>query len=128
MHRKVQYLTIHNHRLTTSLLLAKIAVSLIAGSILFCSHSAYADFSDTYSHVPKPMEFYFHYIDVPVHVAGLDTKYVMNTTQSFKFQSQNESYANSFYKPIGQPKVAVDFYLYPNLAGPVTINRSWHGF
>lgn len=128
MHGKVPYLTIRNHRLTVSLLFAKIAVLLIACSIFFGSHSAYADFSDTYSHVPKPMEFYFHCIDVPVHVAGLDTKYVMNTTQSFEFQSQNESYENSFYKPIGQPKVAVDFYLYPNLAGPVTVNGSWQVF
>jgi len=61
-------------------------------------------------------------------VAGLDTKYIMNTTKSFRFPTQGQAYTNSFYKPIGQPKIAVDFYLYPNLAGPVTISGSWQVF
>ena len=29
---------------------------------------------------------------------------------------------------MGQPKIAVDFYLYPHLAGPVTINGTWQVF
>jgi len=80
------------------------------------------------SDLSKPKEFYFHYLDTPVSVAGLQTKYVMNTTKWFKFPTQQEAYANSFYKPIGQPKIAIDFYLYPNLAGPVTINGTWQVF
>lgn len=82
----------------------------------------------TYTGMPKPMEFYLHHFDTPVHVAGLDSKYVMNTTKSFKFLTQDQAYANSFYKPVGLPKIDVDFYLFPNLAGPVAINGSWQVF
>ncbi|MEM3618547.1 MAG: hypothetical protein QXK47_05695 [Candidatus Bathyarchaeia archaeon] len=74
------------------------------------------------------MEFYLHYSDVPVSVAGLQTKYIINTTKLFSFLTLPEAYANSFYKPIGLPKIVVDFYLYPNLAGPVTFNGSWQVF
>ncbi len=78
--------------------------------------------------VAKPMEFYFHHVDTPVDVAGLQTKYIMNTTRWFRFLTQQEAHANSFYKPIGQPKIAVDFYLFPNFAGPATINGTWQVF
>jgi len=80
------------------------------------------------SGVAKPKEFYFHYIDTPVSVAGLETKYIMNTTEWFKFLTQEEAFTNSFYKPVGLPKIAIDFYLYPNLAGPVMINGTWQVF
>lgn len=76
----------------------------------------------------KPKEVYLHYIDTPVSVAGLQTKYIMNTTKWFKFATQQEAYTNAFYKPVGQPKIAIDFYLYPNLAGPVVINGTWQVF
>jgi len=82
----------------------------------------------SYTGATKPMEFYLHYVDTPVDVAGLQTKYVMNTTRWFHFLTQQDAYANSFYKPTGQPKIAVDFYLYPNLAGPVTFNGTWQVF
>lgn len=78
-----------------------------------------------YSGVAKPMEFYLHNFDIPVNVAGLQSKYVMNTTRSFKFSTQQDAYTNSFYKPTDQPKITVDFYLYPNFAGPVTVNGLW---
>jgi hypothetical protein len=107
----------------TSLVISFMVLPLMAGSTV-----TLADFSSTYSHALKPMEFHFHYVDVPVHVAGLDTKYVMNTAKSFRFETQDEAYVNSFYKPTGQPKIAVDFYLYPNLAGPVTIDGAWQVF
>jgi hypothetical protein len=81
-----------------------------------------------YSGTTKPMEFYLHYSDVPVSVAGLQTKYIINTTRLFSFSTLEEAYANSFYKPIGLPKIVVDFYLYPNLAGSVTFNGSWQVF
>jgi len=84
--------------------------------------------NSAYSAVAKPMEFYLHNFDTPVNVAGLQTKYVMNTTRSFKFLTQQDAHANSFYKPTGQPKITVDFYLYPNLAGPVTIDGEWQVF
>ena len=76
----------------------------------------------------KPMEFYFHYTDNPVNVAGLQTKYVMNTTRWFKFLNQQEAYANSFYKEEGLPKIVIAFYLYPNFAGSATINGTWQVF
>jgi hypothetical protein len=82
----------------------------------------------SYTGIAKPMEFYLHYVDAPVDVAGIQTKYVMNTTRWFRFLTQQDAHTNSFYKPIGQPKIAVDFYLYPNLAGPVVINGTWQTF
>jgi len=87
-----------------------------------------AEADASYTGVAKPMEFYLHYVDTPVDVAGIQTKYTMNTTQWFRFLSQQDAYGNSFYKPIGQPKIAVDFYLYPNLAGPVTFDGAWQVF
>jgi len=36
-----------------------------------------------YLNVAKPMEFYFHYSDLPVNVAGLETKFIFNTTRAF---------------------------------------------
>jgi len=84
--------------------------------------------TSSYSATPKPMEFFFHNSDAPVNVAGLQSKYVMNTTRSFKFSTQQDAYANSFYKPLGQPKIDVDFYLYPNFAGPVMIDGKWQVF
>lgn len=82
----------------------------------------------SYAGAAKPMEFYFHYFGTPVRAAGLETKYVMNTTRSFRFLTQQEAHANSFYKPIGLPKIVVNFYLYPNLAGTVRIDGRWQVF
>lgn len=78
-----------------------------------------------YTAATKPMEFYLHSSDTPVNVAGLQSKYVMNTTKSFMFLTPQDAYANSFYKPVDQPKITVDFYLYPNFAGPVNISGLW---
>jgi len=87
-----------------------------------------AEAAPSYAGIAKPMEFYLHYIDTPVDVAGIQTKYVLNSTRWFRFLTQQDAHANSFYKPVGQPKIAVDFYLYPNLAGSVTINGTWQVF
>lgn len=76
----------------------------------------------------KPMEFYFHYVDIPVAAGGTETKYLINTERQFSFMSQQEAYENALYKPIGLPKIVVDFYLNPNLAGPVTIDGNWQVF
>jgi len=78
--------------------------------------------------VTKPKEFYFHNIDVPVSVAGVQTKYIMNTTRWFKFLTQQQAFDNSFFKPVGLPKLTVYFYMYPNFAGPVTANGTWQIF
>jgi len=82
----------------------------------------------SYTGAAKPMEFYLHYLDLPVDVAGIQTKYVMNTTRLFRFLTQQEAHANSFFKEADNPKVAVDFYLYPNLAAPVSLNGLWQVF
>jgi hypothetical protein len=108
-------------------LLATLTISAIAYFALLGA-APVTKATATYAGVPKPMEFYFHHIDAPVHVAGLDSKYVMNTTKSFRFLTQEQAYANSFYKPAGLPKIDVDFYLFPNLVGPVTMNGSWQVF
>jgi len=113
--------------LKTLNLLIVMAISLVANAALF-SVIPVTEAAASYSGVAKPMEFYLHYLDTPVDVAGIQTKYVMNTTKWFKFQTPQEAYTNSFYKPIGQPKIAVDFYLYPNFAGPVAIDGSWQVF
>jgi len=107
-----------------------LAVTLLLSAISIVSISRIVPVAKAASlnDVTKPMEFYFHYVDTPVTVAGLQTKYVMNTTRWFRFPTQEEAYANSFYKPVGQPKIAVDFYLYPNFAGPATINGTWQVF
>jgi len=107
---------------TISLIISLSAISMIfLAGFISPSKSAYTD-------VAKPMEFYFHYTDVPVTVAGLQTKYVMNTTRWFRFLTQEEAMTNSFYKPFGLPKIVVDFYLYPNFAGTVTLNGTWQVF
>jgi len=79
----------------------------------------------SYTGTEKPMQFYLHYLDNPVAVAGLETKYIMNTSRQFRFSTQEEALAHSFFKTVGLPKIEIDFYLYPNLAGPVTIDGSW---
>lgn len=66
----------------------------------------------------KPLHFYFHSTSEPVLIAGSGTHYVMDTTRTF-------SKPSPFYKPIGQPKIAINFYLYPELAGPVTLDGEW---
>jgi signal transduction histidine kinase len=100
--------------------------ALIAFVVLLCGMVARVN--SAYSAVAKPLEFYLHNFDIPVSVAGLQAKYVMNTTRLFKFLTQQDAYANSFYKPVGLPKIDVGFYLYPNFAGPVTINGQWQVF
>lgn len=102
-----------------------ITVELILATIIL---SGMVPLGRAYSGVAKPMEFYLHYSDAPVSVAGLQTKYIINTTRLFSFLTLQEAYANSFYKPIGLPKIDIDFYLYPNLAGSVTFNGSWQVF
>jgi hypothetical protein len=63
-----------------------------------------------------------------VSVAGIQTHYVMNTTQRFHFPTHEDAYAHSSFKPIGLPKIVVAYYLYPNLAGPVTVDGTWQVF
>ena len=84
--------------------------------------------NSAYTGTSKPMEFYFHYFDTPVAAGGTETKYVLNTDRQFKFSTQQEAYNHALYKPIGLPKIVTDFYLNPNLAGPVTFDGNWQIF
>jgi len=107
-------------------------LTVIAFSLIACVISTHmipaAKATATYTGTPKPMEFYLHYSDTPVDVAGTQTKYVMNTTKWFKFITDAQAFTNSFYKPGGLPKLTVYFYLYPNFAGPVVISGTWQVF
>ncbi len=76
----------------------------------------------------KDVTFYWHYINSPVSVDGTQTHYVLNTTARFDFSTQQTAKQNSFFKPVGLPGVTVDFFVYPNLAGPASINGSWQVF
>ena len=73
----------------------------------------------------KPIEFYLHNLSTPVNVGGIQTTHVINTTKAFSYQTVEQARANSFHKPVGQPKIDVPFYLYPNFASQVTIDGSW---
>ena len=107
------------NKLFAVLFLATLALSLI--SYFSISNVVFAD-DGSPNDAAKLMHFYFHYLATPVYVAGTDNHYVMNTTKLF------QAYNNSFTKPEGQPKLVVNYYLYPNLVGPVTINGTWQVF
>jgi hypothetical protein len=102
-----------------------ISISLLASIFLFFT---VPQINSAYNGVAKPMEFYFHYFDTPVGTAGTETKYIMNTTRQFEFLTQQQAYENTLFKPIGLPKIVTDFYLYPNFAGPVTLDGTWQIF
>jgi hypothetical protein len=67
----------------------------------------------------KNVTFYFHYLGTPVFIGGTMSHYVMDTAP--RFQATN----NSVLKPLSQPKIELDFFMYPNLAGPATFNGTW---
>jgi hypothetical protein len=113
------------HRLNKNKFISLILVNLFCISILAYS---FPIVNSSYVAEAKPMEFYFHYVDVPVAAGGTETKYLMNTKRQFSFLSQQQAYENTLYKPIGLPKIVMDFYLNPNLAGPVTIDGNWQVF
>lgn len=112
MQIKVKYVRLH------TLIIIASALVLITSVANTTNVSA----ASSYTGAAKPMEFYFHYSFAPVHVAGLESHFIFNTSKVF------QNYNNSFYKPIGLPKIVVDFYLYPNFAGPVEIDGSWQVF
>jgi hypothetical protein len=97
-----------------------LAILILASSISIINFGA-----AIYQGQSKPMEFYLHNVVTPVNVGGIQTTHIMNTSKVFSYQTTEQAFANSFDKPIGQPKIDVDFYLFPNLAGPVTIDGNW---
>jgi len=67
----------------------------------------------------KNMTFYMHYTSNPPHVGGVVTNYVLDTKNDFQTVKNND------YKGTGQPKIALDWYLAPSLAGPVALDGVW---
>ena len=68
---------------------------------------------------PKALQFYFHYGSSAQTVAGVSTNYIANTLATFQNVKNHDSKAS------GQPKVQVDFYLYPPFAGQVRLSGEW---
>lgn len=117
---KFNFLSLNRSKIVTFGLLLSIFTSIFAYNLPLVSSA--------YNGTAKPMEFYFHYFDTPIAAGGTETKYALNTLRQFKFSTQQEAYENALYKPIGLPKIVTDFYLNPNLAGPVTFDGNWQVF
>ncbi len=67
----------------------------------------------------KDLTFYFHYTSNPPQVGGVFTNYIFNTTNHFQTTKNND------FKGIGQPKITLDFYLTPSLAGAIHLAGDW---
>ncbi len=67
----------------------------------------------------KDLTFYFHYTSNPPQVGGVFTNYIFNTTNHFQATKNND------FKGTGQPKITLDFYLAPSLAGAVQLAGDW---
>lgn len=65
------------------------------------------------------MTFYLHYTSTPPQVGGVSTNYIFDTKDNF------QTLKNSDFKGAGQPKITVDWFLAPSLAGPVGLNGNW---
>ncbi len=65
------------------------------------------------------MQFYFHYSSSAQTVGGVSTNYISNTLASFQSVKNHDS------KTAGQPKVQLDFYVYPPFAGQVRLSGAW---
>lgn len=90
-------------------LLALLTVLAFAGSTSPAQASSHS----------KLLHFYLHYAANPPSVGGVSTNYIMDTDRIF------QDLKNSDIKEVGQPKIQVDWYLYPHLAGPVTFSGLW---
>ncbi len=67
---------------------------MIAAFIFSSQYAVLALETNTYKGSAKPVEFYFHYLDPPSKVGGLETKYVMNTSRAFRFNT-NRTHGNA---------------------------------
>ncbi len=76
----------------------------------------------------KNVTLYWHYQGTPVSVGAIQTNYLLNSTARFDFQTQQAAKQNSFYKGSGLASVTVDFYVFPDLAGPAALNGTWQVF
>jgi hypothetical protein len=106
----------------TVLILASLSLTLFSA---FQAQQAHA-----YSPNPnaRNVTLYWHYETTSVSVGGIQSNYVLNSSARFDFSTQQLAKQNSFYKPSGLPSTSLDFYTYPNLAGPVIVNGTWQVF
>ncbi len=109
--------------MSTTLLVAVLSVSLLGSSFLVEPVGAFSSNPNA-----KDVTLFWHYTGTPVSVGGIQTHQVLNTSAHFDFQTQQLARQNSFYKPTGLPSITVDFFAYPNMAGPVRINGTWQVF
>jgi hypothetical protein len=65
------------------------------------------------------LTFYFHYSTSPPTVAGVSTNYIANTLANF------QNLKNRDIKSTGQPKLQIDFYVYPPFADRVRLSGDW---
>ncbi len=94
----------------------------------FSSFQALPSYAISSNPNARNVTLYWHYESNPVSVGGIQTSYVLNSTGRFDFQTQAVAKQFSFYKASGQPAITVDFYAYPNLAGPAILNGTWQVF
>ncbi len=67
----------------------------------------------------KELTFFFHYASSAESLGGVSTNYLADTAANF------QNIKNHDTKATGQPKLQVDFYLFPDLAGPVRLSGNW---
>ncbi len=67
----------------------------------------------------KDLTFFFHYASSAETAGGVSTNYLASTAANF------QNVKNHDVKATGQPKIQVDFYLFPALAGAVTLSGDW---
>ena len=79
----------------------------------------------SYNGSVKPLDFYFHYLDQPSEVGGIESKYIMNTNRVFRFNTDLQAFSASFFKPVGLPKITTNFYLSPSLLAPIKLDGEW---
>jgi hypothetical protein len=105
--------------------LAIVLLALVpANLILFSSPSVHQVYAASNSNAQNAT-LYWHYQNTPVLVAGIQTNYVLNSSSNFDFQSNSTAMQYSIYKSPAASAVTMDFYAYPNLAGPLLVNGTW---
>ncbi len=67
----------------------------------------------------KDLTFYFHYASSAQTAGGVSTNYLADTSATFQNVKNHDT------KAVGQPKIQVDFYVYPALAGQVQLTGDW---
>jgi hypothetical protein len=104
------------------MILAFLSLALLSGLQTQTAHALSSNPS------ARNVTLYWHYATTQVSVGGIQTNYVLNSTSQFDLQTQQAARQYSFYKASGLSSIVVDFYAYPNLAGPAILNGTWQVF